>query len=163
MGVGGVLMRLFSIVPGWGCVWWECPISGTVPSVGAGCSEMFAMQAWGMLPGAPYRCSLAPACGPRLLAFVLAMTETVLEIISAGWARPRHPPAEAGSQDTSPGGLKGWQLVACCICLMKSAEARRSTSSCSPTGGLAHTSAAAGHGARLVAMAVPGALSPAVT
>lgn len=32
---------------------------------------MFAVQAWGMLPGAPYRCSLAPACGPRLLALCL--------------------------------------------------------------------------------------------
>lgn len=42
--MGGVLMRPFSIIPGWGCVLWNCLIKGTVPSVGAGCSEVFAVQ-----------------------------------------------------------------------------------------------------------------------
>lgn len=51
MGVGGVVrMKPFSVVPAWGCVWWDCPISGTVLSVGAGCSRGVCCAGIGTAP-----------------------------------------------------------------------------------------------------------------
>lgn len=55
---------------GWGCVWWDCPISGMVPMVGAGCSEVFAVPAQGMLPGVSLQVFPVPSLWPKAIGSV---------------------------------------------------------------------------------------------
>lgn len=53
------------------CVWVGLCLVGLSPRWEQGAGEVFAVQAWVMLPGVPYRCSLSPVCGTRLLALFL--------------------------------------------------------------------------------------------
>lgn len=115
------------------------------------------------LPEVPCRCSLSPACGARLLALFLGRDRNCAGDHLCWLGQTSAPTSRSWEPGYKPRWPQGWELVPCGICQTKSAEAQRNTCSSSPAGGLARTSAAAGHGARLVAMAVPHALSPAVT
>lgn len=114
VGVGGVLMKPFSIVCGWAVSGGAVPSVELSPQWEQGAVRCLLCRhgecSQGFPTGVPWPQPVAQGCWHC----VLAVTETVLEIISAGWARPQHPSAEGGSQDTSPGGLKdgSWWHVA---------------------------------------------------